>query len=552
MTRIFLLLSFLISTSTLLVADSNLQRIDSLKQLLEAESITDSLRVSLLNQIGYEYWIIDPNQSVEYGQQGLAIAAQMSDNQGIAFANRVIGVAHWTQANYDLAYEYLYAAQRYYEQLADSLGFANTLLNIGMVNQAQKDYPAAEGRYENALRIFQTLQQSSRVATTQTKLGDLYVEIGKLDAAYTLFVQALNAHLANEFQYGIAEVNNKLGRLFIKKNELQSALSYLLQSVEAGAVRNDRVGIADNYQLIGSIYLQKKDYPQAESYLNRSQDLAEEFQLKTIQKEIYQTQKELAIAKGDLPAAVAAYDRYVTVADSLYNEEKANAIAAIRSQFADQQREQELALAEQKVKVLEQQDRIRQLQLALIGLLTILAVIGVSYYVREKNKRLEKQAVELEQARTETGELQTALAAKDKELTAFTLNFVQKNQLLQDIKGRIQQLTSDKQQLKKLERHIDSAARVDADWEDFRRQFQAIHGDLLSQLKGRFPQLTSNDFKLIALIRLNLSTKEMAGTLGISPESAKTARYRLRKKLGLSTEQNLFDFLMATESELMS
>lgn len=60
---------------------------------------------------------------------------------------------------------------------------------------------------------------------------------------------------------------------------------------------------------------------------------------------------------------------------------------------------------------------------------------------------------------------------------------------------------------------------------------------------NKHPNLTQNELKLCAYLRINLSSKEIAQMLNISPESLITKRYRLRKKLDLDTEDNLVKFL---------
>ncbi|HEY6902326.1 MAG TPA: LuxR C-terminal-related transcriptional regulator, partial [Puia sp.] len=62
--------------------------------------------------------------------------------------------------------------------------------------------------------------------------------------------------------------------------------------------------------------------------------------------------------------------------------------------------------------------------------------------------------------------------------------------------------------------------------------------------KTRFPQLSPTDLKLCAYLRLNLASKEIAQILNISLKGVEVSRYRLRKKLNLSPEVNLYDFLI--------
>jgi DNA-binding CsgD family transcriptional regulator len=85
----------------------------------------------------------------------------------------------------------------------------------------------------------------------------------------------------------------------------------------------------------------------------------------------------------------------------------------------------------------------------------------------------------------------------------------------------------------------------DNSWNDFDLYFESINKNFYTRLKQSYPDISTNDLKICALIKLNLSIKEMASILNISPDSVKTARYRLRKKLQLSTEDNLTSFILS-------
>jgi len=71
-----------------------------------------------------------------------------------------------------------------------------------------------------------------------------------------------------------------------------------------------------------------------------------------------------------------------------------------------------------------------------------------------------------------------------------------------------------------------------------------VHNNFLTTLKIRFPDLSSTDLKLCAYLRLNLSSKEIAQLMNISLKGVEISRYRIRKKLNLATEINLYDFLI--------
>ena len=76
--------------------------------------------------------------------------------------------------------------------------------------------------------------------------------------------------------------------------------------------------------------------------------------------------------------------------------------------------------------------------------------------------------------------------------------------------------------------------------------FDQVHNNFLSNIKAKFPELSSTDLKLCAYLRLNLSSKEIAQLMNISLKGVEISRYRIRKKLNLLPEVNLYDFLIET------
>ena len=98
--------------------------------------------------------------------------------------------------------------------------------------------------------------------------------------------------------------------------------------------------------------------------------------------------------------------------------------------------------------------------------------------------------------------------------------------------------------LNPLKKVVESNYQIDKEWDDFKLRFEEVHSGFFEQLKATFPELSNSDLRLCALLRLNMTMKEAAKILGISVDSVKTSRYRLRKKLNLETDDNLNDFIM--------
>lgn len=168
---------------------------------------------------------------------------------------------------------------------------------------------------------------------------------------------------------------------------------------------------------------------------------------------------------------------------------------------------------------------------------------------------IEKQShilKELEICRQENQKLKQELEFRNKELTTQTLNLLQKNALMEEVRELVNDFLQNNNlnqsnstiSYSRLNNLIDYSFTLDKEWEDFKLCFERVHEDFFLKLKENFPELTAGELKLCALIKLNLNMKEAATILGISPESVKTARYRLRKKLNLVEEKNLSDFLL--------
>ncbi|MEM9929945.1 MAG: helix-turn-helix transcriptional regulator, partial [Bacteroidota bacterium] len=349
-----------------------------------------------------------------------------------------------------------------------------------------------------------------------------------------------------------AEANQKLGQLATAREEWDDAISYYLISAEAGKQRNDQVGLASNYLGIGQAYFAKGEVRLTENYLTRSRTIAETYGLQRVRRDVYQAFKLLETQRGNFRKALQFADLYLSIRDSLFNREKSNLIANMEARRAYEAQEEQLLLAQKNLDLMVEENKVSTLTKWLLAL-GLLSAIAIAFaMVSRKNAVIARKGADLEEAFQRRNNLESALKVKEQELTSYTLNFVHKNEGITELKQLIQDLSKrvsseHRAELTSIVRKLDGLLRVDEDWADFRRHFESVHPELMNRLGQDFPGLTSNEFRLIALIRLNLATKEISSVLGISPDSVKTARYRLRKKLHLNTQDNLLDFLLQRE-----
>lgn len=172
----------------------------------------------------------------------------------------------------------------------------------------------------------------------------------------------------------------------------------------------------------------------------------------------------------------------------------------------------------------------------------------VQDHLREQHQ-LEIERNEQQITKLQKKQLEADVEFKNKELATTTMHLVQRGKLLSKIGDELLPLvkqTSSKEtanDLKKVIRLLNEAKKLDNDWDQFAIHFDHVHANYLSNLKDKYPNLSPSDLKLCAYLKLNLSSKEIAQLLNITPRAVEVSRYRLRKKLGLKPEVNLFDFL---------
>ena len=172
--------------------------------------------------------------------------------------------------------------------------------------------------------------------------------------------------------------------------------------------------------------------------------------------------------------------------------------------------------------------------------------------LNQKEIELDKlsKRTEEEITRLKNEKLESEIRHKNKELATSTMHIVTKNEFIAEIKTHLNSIIRENQskgiskELNKIIKDIDQNFSTDKDWEQFQIHFDRVHSDFSKRLQASFPNLTPQEMKLCAYLRLNLSTKEIAQLMHISVRGVEISRYRLRKKLGLDRQENLLDYIL--------
>ncbi|PZR23007.1 MAG: LuxR family transcriptional regulator [Flavobacterium psychrophilum] len=168
--------------------------------------------------------------------------------------------------------------------------------------------------------------------------------------------------------------------------------------------------------------------------------------------------------------------------------------------------------------------------------------------IEENNRLLEIKELENEQElmKVKNQQLEQDFESKNRELAVSTMNLIKKNELLSMIKDDLKKTSEgNERSVKSVISTINKNINEDDTWDMFKEAFNNADKDFLKKVKNAHPSLTPNDLRLCAYLRLNLSSKEIAPLLNISVRSVEIKRYRLRKKMELSHELGLVEYILS-------
>jgi DNA-binding CsgD family transcriptional regulator len=189
--------------------------------------------------------------------------------------------------------------------------------------------------------------------------------------------------------------------------------------------------------------------------------------------------------------------------------------------------------------------------LVIMILLYALHIVYKRYYKKQREELLAKAKIELEVKELESNQkiiklnndkLRSDIESKNRELATSTMSIIKKNEFLNTIK--LELVDKGTEGIDKVVKIIDKNLNNTDDWKMFQEAFNNADKKFLKKIKSKHPQLTPNDLRLCAYLRLNLSSKEIAPLLNISPRSVEVKRYRLRKKMKLTHDANLTNYIL--------
>ena len=497
-------------------------------------------------ELGYAYSVKGAfEKSLKHFKEGIAQNRTIGDSVGLVSQLNDLGTTYKSQSKYDQALKYYFEALGICEKMQLDRGISATVGNIGLSYFEMDEYQKALKFYKRALAINKRIGNRPSLAVNHNNMGLLHGDENRYERALKHHLKALEIRRELGYQIEIANSLNNIGRLYMQQKKLDLAMDYLQRAL----VKNDNQDpdlTSIIHENLTKVHLSSGKLDSALTHAHRTLELSEDFGSKLGQKVAYELLTNIYRKQGNYQEALDFQQKLIAVKDSILNQQKAKQINELQAKYETAKKEKEIALLEKEK---QQEAALRN---AFLAGLILIAIIGILIYNRQRLK-IKKNRTQLENKRLKEDKLEQELEFKNRQLTTHTLHLVQKNEVMKELKAKVSQIRREdkniNRSLQKLQNMVDYSFNLDQDWEEFQIYFEEVHSGFFDVLKEQYPDLTPNELRLSALAKLNLSIKETATIMGITPNSVKTARYRLRKKLDIETEENLNNFILKIEKK---
>lgn len=467
---------------------------------------------------------------------------------------------------------YLYSGY-YYEESYRYLSQALELID------SIQDPKSVALTYSHLGALWRNLQEHENALYYSSRSEALYKAAGYEDEAYNMRLNACIIYLETGETEKIRSIlNNDIiwaeehgsdqyleffhvikGHYYVLTEEPDSAILFFNKALEI-AERNTQIrSNRKSYILanIGEIYFKQGEYDLAKQYLYNSLPYEHQTNRLYIEGHTYEMLSKIYESNKDIPTAYEYLKHSVQLKDSSAFQEKLNRIQMAKSRDDLLHYQQQLQISKQQAEI----TRVRSLTIILSLTLTLVIILFILLYINRKrslieleNKRLAEQLKTEEiNNRLEKMEHERAIEEKNRKIATTQLLSAEKTNVLGNLLDSFQPYYNtqkiSEEMWKALKSFVSSNLHKENEWDKSKIHFEEVHPDFFKTLKEIAPNLSENELRLCAYLKIGMKTKEIANIMSINQRSVIVSRYRIKKKLELDDETSIDDFIRNIDSQ---
>ncbi|WP_431108673.1 hypothetical protein [Winogradskyella poriferorum] len=467
--------------------------------------------------------------------------SKASDMVGIADIYNSKSIVYLMKGYYNLALENALKAEKIYTDKKLSMDLNQNRLVIASVYGEMKDTINAIDYHKKTLKFFENESQKRQYASTLNLILALQLPNKEKNEENEKLIDELveiSSSLKDESLIGDAQ--EKKAQFMLVNGNVNEAKTIF----ESLLNKNDSYSLAYVNMYLGETLILLKDYTNALEHLNTSKIEADKNNLDALKPKIHRLMSLAYQAIGNFENGLKHYKIYKKLEDNISSTEINNRFSELQTIYETEKKEAEITLQEKEIKTLNIQAENDKLIKTLygIGMFSFLSIAALLYFGFKQ--RIKKNKIEREK---QEEMYKQEIAFKKKELASQTLHLVQKNTFIQELKENLEKIKKSpelfKVEFRRLVMLLKKESAEDKDWEVFKSYFSEVHNNFDNKIKAIAKDITEKEIRLASFLRMNLSTKEIASMLNVLPDSVLKSKYRLKKKLELSKEDDLTQFL---------
>lgn len=454
-----------------------------------------------------------------------------------------------------------------YGKDTNSISLAKAYNGIGTVFGFRGNKKVAINYFEKSLNIYTKAKDLRGQSRSYSNLGGALLGLNRYADALSCFIEGYHIVLTQGYEwrershalFDLALAYNGLKKYSLSEQYFKAALQLAEEKKSSHLI----LYIKNNYAVSLFEQGQYKEAKKVNEELIRSLSNKE---LSVVLVSALNLESNILEKEGNYKEAITILRKSYLLADSLNTRQSEEKILALKYQFDNYRVLQAKKLDQQKLELAKKKIAYRNLWIVCLSILSIFSLVLLFILIRrisqqyQVNKLIKLELLdskEDESARIEeiTDGFNKQLESKNKELTSNALLFLKFNELTVNILDQIQKLniySSPKSKETKIINEIQHLLKEfspNKDWTEFKLCFEQVNSEFFPKLEAAFPSLTPNELRLCALISMKLSSKEIASLTCRTFRSICTAKFRLKKKMNLDPESNLYDFLIVLQNK---
>ncbi|HEX2935235.1 MAG TPA: tetratricopeptide repeat protein [Bacteroidales bacterium] len=470
-------------------------------------------------------------------EKALALYHKLDIKNKVAWSCIWIGAIHGESLNYTKTMDYYTEAMDIFRSLNDREGIAHSYYMMATVYAFQNNSKTAIDYDKKALALVNKTDKE-RVARYYLSLFRDYKTEGLYTKAQALVDSFIPPLKETNNLFLLAQSHCYVGALYLDLKDYKKAKAYIHKASEYDNQFGNKRSLMITKLNLAQVHLDAGENDSAIVVLKGLLDLNQQLKSMKYADMIYYNLAYAYEQKGDYKSALDYCNRFIMVNDSVVQE-------LTNRKLLEMQTKYEVDIKNEQIKLLEKEKQLTQqryISLA-IGLLLILLVS--LYIIGHKHRKAKEKQLRYE---TEIQEATDKIGTKQRELTLKAMQIAQQENSLSFLRDQLESFNAEhpesQESMQGLLSRINLQLKQNA-FNDFERYFIEVHPEFYSKLKRKYEELSQNELRVCALLRLNLSSKQIADITGRSVRSVESTRTNIRKKMGLTLQDNLFEAISA-------